>query len=346
MAAVTLLMVLCCASVASIGGATAGAGAGGTRFDRYPSRTGAPSQWIDRDLTSDPIVANALKSDPDSLKEALTRYEADGYVVIPQLFTADEVAEIKKVLAIEVATSKNVIRENGNLRSLYDVHILPTNHTLRRLTNEQRLVELAERIVGGAVYIHQTRVNFNFPMTGQGFGWHSDFETWHTEDGMANMHALSCSVLLDRVDATNGATMFVPGSHRHFLPSEAESKVGMHKEKLGNYALERSPSRADMLRLVAEAELRRGRGIVFGEGDPGDVICFDCNVIHGTNRNMSPFDRTIVFIVYNAVSNAIRAPFSPVPPRPEHFATRDPRFHGVPITPLSLSESPARRHEL
>ena len=93
MAAVTLLMVLCCASVASIGGATAGAGAGGTRFnprfDRYPSRTGAPSQWIDRDLTSDPIVANIMKSDPESLKEALARYEADGYVVIPQLFTAD-----------------------------------------------------------------------------------------------------------------------------------------------------------------------------------------------------------------------------------------------------------------
>ncbi len=41
--------------------------------------------------------------------------------------------------------------------------------------------------------------------TGSGFYWHSDFETWHAEDGMPSMRAVSCSIALTENFAYNGA---------------------------------------------------------------------------------------------------------------------------------------------
>ena len=32
--------------------------------------------------------------------------------------------------------------------------------------------------------------------TGSGFSWHSDFETWHAEDGMPSIRTVSCSIPL------------------------------------------------------------------------------------------------------------------------------------------------------
>jgi hypothetical protein len=42
----------------------------------------------------------------------------------------------------------------------------------------------ARQLLGSDVYVHQSRVNFKPGFNGQDFYWHSDFETWHAEDGM------------------------------------------------------------------------------------------------------------------------------------------------------------------
>lgn len=52
------------------------------------------------------------------------------------------------------------------------------------------------QILGSEVYIHQSRVNYKPGYGGTGFYWHSDFETWHSEDGMPRMRALSVSIAL------------------------------------------------------------------------------------------------------------------------------------------------------
>src|SRR3546814_18361378 len=73
------------------------------------------------------------------------------------------------------------------------------------------------------VYIHQSRLNYKPGFKGKEFYWHSDFETWHVEDGMPRMRALSMSVLLAENTTHNGPLMLIPGSHQTYLTCVGET---------------------------------------------------------------------------------------------------------------------------
>ena len=53
------------------------------------------------------------------------------------------------------------------------------------------------------------------------------------------------------------------------------------------------------------------------------MILFDCNLMHGSNGNITPFPRANAFLVYNAVSNRLEKPFGVEKPRPWFLANRD-----------------------
>src|SRR3546814_4109818 len=81
----------------------------------------------------------------------------------------------------------------------------------------------------------------------------------------------------------------------------------------------------------ADLELAHAHGIVAPIGKPGTVILFDCNLMHGSNGNITPFPRANAFLVYNAVSNRLKAPFGVATPRPDFIAARD----AEPLQPAS-----------
>lgn len=54
----------------------------------------------------------------------------------------------------------------------------------------------------------------------------------------------------------------------------------------------------------------------------GSVVFFDCNTMHGSAGNISPWARSNVFMVYNSVENVLGEPKYGLKPRPEHIATR------------------------
>ena len=60
----------------------------------------------------------------------------------------------------------------------------------------------------------------------------SDFEAWHAEDGMPNMHAVSASLILTDNHEFNGPLMLIPGSHMEFVPCQGESPEDNHKRSL------------------------------------------------------------------------------------------------------------------
>ena len=52
---------------------------------------------------------------------------------------------------------------------------------------------------------------------------------------------------------------------------------------------------------------------------PGDVVFFDCNIMHGSSHNMSPINRHTFIIVYNSIDNK---PVSVANPRPDWVVSR------------------------
>jgi ectoine hydroxylase len=127
--------------------------------------------------------------------------------------------------------------------------------------------------LGGAVYIHQSRVNYKSGFEGKEFFWHSDFETWHVEDGMPRMRALSCSVNLTDNNAYNGPVMVVPGSHMHYLSCPGYTPEGNYEKSLvrQEYGV---PTQDQLAALVDEG------GIDAPLGGPGSLLLFDCNLMH------------------------------------------------------------------
>jgi ectoine hydroxylase-related dioxygenase (phytanoyl-CoA dioxygenase family) len=50
-------------------------------------------------------------------------------------------------------------------------------------------------------------------------------------------------------------------------------------------------------------ELVSRRGMVAPKGEPGSVLFFHGNIVHGSSRNMSPCNRVVVIITYNSSEN-------------------------------------------
>lgn len=258
--------------------------------------------------------------------EQLQRYERDGFLLIPDLFNSHEVqallGELQKMSEDQdLLGREEAITEPGSkaLRSIFKVHEL--NDMLARLVRDPRIIHVARQVLGSEVYVHQSRVNMKPGFNGKEFYWHSDFETWHIEDGMPAMRAVSCSVLLTDNNACNGPLMLVPGSHRQFIVCAGETPEDNYKRSLKQQ--ESGVPDPVSLKLLADQG-----GIEAITAKAGSVIFFECNTMHGSNGNISPWPRANAFFVYNSIENTLGEPRHGLAPRPEHVATRS-RFQAL-----------------
>lgn len=285
--------------------------------DVYPSRIYPEPRLLKR---QDPVVYNHAINQSIINEEQLASYEKNGYLFLDSFFEEDQVQIWKKELARLWEESKQlqkpeVIREPGNdeIRSIFAVH--QDDDIFREIASHPSIQEIVQQILGSEVYVHQSRINFKQGFTGKEFYWHSDFETWHVEDGMPRMRALSCSISLEDNHANNGPLMVIPGSHRSFVSCVGETPDDNYKSSLRRQ--EYGVPDQDSLTFLA----KQG-GIVAPTGKAGSIILFDCNLMHGSNSNITPDPRSNVFIVYNSVLNKLNAPYSGKQPRPEFIAVR------------------------
>ncbi len=282
------------------------------RLDRYPTRLAEPAPHVER---TDPTVWGRVTS-PE-----LAGFDANGFATIPALLSPEEVAafgaEIGHLAADPLLYGdERVITEpgSGQVRSVFQVHQL--SKPIAGLLAESRVVGLAEEILGSAVYLHQSRVNYMPGFGGNGFGWHSDFETWHAEDGMPAPRAVSLSIALTDNFPFNGSLMVMPGSHRTFVPCLGETPDGHYRESLKQQRFG-VPTTDDITFLAARY------GITQFTGKAGSALLFDSNVMHGSSNNITPYPRSNIFLVFNSVENALAEPFAAPRPRPRHIAARD-----------------------
>jgi ectoine hydroxylase len=250
----------------------------------------------------------------------LAIFERQGFIVVDDLFDESEVAALTDALDRLVddpevrASERAVIEpESDEVRSVFEVHRL--SDAFARLAATDRLADRARQILGSEVSVHQSRVNRKPAFRGRDFAWHSDFETWHLEDGMPAMRAVSASVTLTENTVLNGSLMLIPGSHRTFVGCPGETPEHHYRQSLRDQQIG-VPADADLSALVAE------HGIEVATGNPGSVLFFDCNLLHGSSSNITPFPRSNVFFVYNSVENAVVEPFGGLPPRPSFVAAR------------------------
>ena len=285
--------------------------------DRYPSRGSSETHIIKR---KDPVIYSADDRIAPIAQPFIEQYRQQGFMVLENVFSVQEVSHFQQELERlrddeTIKNSAETITEPGSdeVRSIFRIHA--TSPLMKQLSSDKRLVELARYLLDDEVYIHQSRLNYKRGFRGKEFYWHSDFETWHVEDGMPSMRALSISITLTENDETNGSLMLIPCSHQKYVVCEGDTpeehfKSSLKKQEYG------VPDEASLSQLVDEG------GIYTAKGKPGSMVVFDCNTMHGSNGNITPKPRSNIFIVYNALSNQVVEPFCNRLPRPEYICTR------------------------
>ncbi|MGV9750020.1 ectoine hydroxylase [Nocardia farcinica] len=282
------------------------------RIDRYPTRTAEPAPHIER---LDPTVWGEVHS------EQLSTFDRDGFSIMENLLSPEEVsefrAEVERLAADKsLLDDERVIREktSNRVRSVFEVHKLSA--AVADLVRQTRIVGLARQVLGSDVYLHQTRINYMPGFRGTGFYWHSDFETWHAEDGMPAPRAVSLSIALTDNYPFNGSLMVMPGSHRTFVPCVGATPAEHYRESLREQEIG-VPSTEDITVLAQRY------GITQFTGRAGSALLFDSNIMHGSANNITPFPRSNIFLVFNSVENTLVEPFAAPAPRPTYIGSRD-----------------------
>lgn len=243
----------------------------------------------------------------------LARFRADGFLILPELFSAAEVARLRDQLpALFAERRPENFREKDSdvVRTAMALHL--RNEVFARLVRHPRLLGPAIQLLGPELYVQQVKVNAKEPFAGEVWQWHYDFATHHGEDGVPEPLALNLHVFLDEVNEYNGPLIFIRGSHQGGpVPSALDTVTTSYP-----------------LWTVANdtvAALIEAGGLVTAKGPPGTVLIFGDCLVHGSPANMSPWPRRIFSLIVNPVSNAATRTG-----RPDHQHHRD----RTPLTPL------------
>ncbi|MFE9094947.1 ectoine hydroxylase [Streptomyces sp. NPDC007264] len=285
--------------------------------DPYPSR-GTTEVSVPR---QDPVVWGAPGTPGPIALDDLQAYERDGFLAVDELLAEDEVAVYRRELerlvadpAIRADERSIVEPASKEIRSVFEVHRI--SEVFAGLVRDERVLGRARQILGSDVYVHQSRINVKPGFGASGFYWHSDFETWHAEDGMPAMRAVSVSIALTENHDTNGGLMIMPGSHRTFLGCAGATPEDNYRKSL---RMQDAGTPSDEA-LTAMADRH---GIRLFTGRAGSATWFDCNCMHGSGDNITPFPRSNVFLVFNSVENAAVEPFAAPVRRPAFIGARD-----------------------
>jgi len=262
----------------------------------------------------------------------LDQYERDGFLVLPGLFSAAEVAAMKGELArIQGIDTDHLVRERsgGVAKTIYRVHEAdgPTASPLfHAAVRAPRLLEPARQVLGDdALYVYHTKCNLKTAVDGSVWQWHQDYGSWR-RDGVPEPELTTALVMLDAPTEMSGCLYFIPGSH-----------------KVGNLEPEMD-DRTTSYRLwvVPKPELlaimRRSPEPVPIVGPPGTVVLFHCNILHGSGHNLSRHDRWAVYLVYNRVANR---PNEVPNPRPDYV--RSTNWAPLPLGTDDILVAPTAR---
>ena len=221
-----------------------------------------------------------------------TRFEDDGFLILPSLFSAVEVEALRSELPRLFAERRpENFREKASdaVRTAMGLHL--RSDIYARVVRHPRLVEPATQILGDELYVQQAKVNAKEAFSGDVWQWHYDFATHHGEDGVPEPLALNLHIFLDEVNEFNGPLVFIRGSHRR---GPAPATLDTQTTSYPLWVVDNDT----VTKLIAEG------GLAAAKGPPGTVLIFGDTLVHGSSINMSPWPRMIFSLILNPISNA------------------------------------------
>lgn len=241
-------------------------------------------------------------------REERERYDANGFLFVPGLFSPQEVAELNRAVPDLLAGDESVDgmhrerERSGAIRQVYLTHRY--SPPFKAAAEDARIVEPVRQILQSDVYVWHSKINVKDAFEGTVWLWHQDYGYWMWDGVDAKL--VSVLLFLDEATLNNGCLMVASGSHKWGrLEHSADEATTSYKQWCVDNRTLRERLSEEMIQPVT--------------GKPGDVLFFDCNLLHGSGHNMSPLPRKNFIIAYNDVSNT---PRKVERPRPDWVVSR------------------------
>lgn len=228
--------------------------------------------------------------------EQVARYERDGFLVFPGLFSKAEIAVLRQETArLAQVRAGTVIREHtGAVRSIFRVHEEDgetRSGAFRALVRTPRVLGPVRQALGtDEVYVYHTKINTKPAIEGTVWMWHQDYGSWK-RDGCPRPDMGTFAVMLTDSSEMNGALYVIPGSHKR-------GRIEPYFDDRTSYKFWAVPkdSVVEVLRTSPEP--------VSVTGPAGTAMVFHCNLLHASGHNLSAEDRWHIYISFNACANA------------------------------------------
>jgi len=263
---------------------------------------------LNHDMSADTNVS----ADP----EVLENLSKKGFVLCRNFFTKSYTGELNdNIQRYARLDHPGIIKEDDGItfRGIHGPHLYDS--FFDQIASNKQIVALAEKILGEACYLHQFKINMKQKMTGQAWPWHEDFVYWREKDGITEPKLVNIAVLLDDTDMLSGPLCFIPGSHnRANTYAESDEKV------ISDWRNDLSADLNYKIDNESVADMIDAWGIEYALGNAGDLLVFNPLIAHCSGSNLSPFDRRLLILTFNAVSNAPAVQRG----RPEFLCGRQP----------------------
>jgi ectoine hydroxylase-related dioxygenase (phytanoyl-CoA dioxygenase family) len=229
-------------------------------------------------------------------QEQIDAYNRDGYLVVENAVTGDQLARLCAEMTAWVEESRSYSEPYGTPtidgRARFDMGAehTPEQPALRRVNNPSdisdtyyevmsnaRTVDMVADLVGPDVKFHHCKINQKCPGASTTVHYHQDFAfTPHCNDDV-----VTALLMLDDVTTENGCLMVVPGSHKGPMYSlyEGDTFVGKVDDE-------------------TEAALRARQIPITGPA--GSVCLMHTRLAHGSAPNASDRPRGLYICVYTA----------------------------------------------
>lgn len=236
------------------------------------------------------------------------RFQSDGFLLCPSLFTQIETASLRAACAADpefVNQAHFRTDPDGLVTRVYTWdHLNGGAEWIRRIC--QRVDILMEDVLQSPVHHFQTKLTAKDAFHGGSWPWHQDYWNYYHHEflfpDMAN-----CYVALDPAWANNGCLKLLKGSH--LLGRIDHVILEPPKANQGSRAFPACP------RIGADPERVEQVSQIMDEIDgvmqAGDALIFHGNTLHRSDANRSRHPRWGLVLCYTRRSN--------VPPRPNAY---------------------------
>jgi ectoine hydroxylase-related dioxygenase (phytanoyl-CoA dioxygenase family) len=215
--------------------------------------------------------------------EQRTRYREEGYLVVPELLTPDEIAAFREHIAV---------REKASWYALHG-HLFDPQY--RYLATHSKIAGGAADLLGGTPKIVQTML-LDKPPSGVGIALHQDSHYLPNEPNTL----MACWVALTDTDPDNGGLCVVPGSHTGGLRSTHKTaNTKDHVSWTQDYAMSAPDGREWTETMYSfEMDALAPDSIVRLTVPAGSGVYFTGLTIHGSFANESPDRPRVAFATH------------------------------------------------